>query len=61
MLKRGLYGVRHKASRKHLHRYVNETTFRLNKANRNVHTWDRLAVFAGKAFRHRITYRKPIA
>ena len=61
LLKRGLYGVWHKASRKHLHRYVNEATFRLNEANCKVHTLDRLAAFADKAFRHHLTYRKLIA
>ena len=58
MLKRGLYGVWHKASRKHLHRYVNEATFRLNEGNCKVHTLDRLAAFTDKAFRHRLTYTR---
>ena len=61
MLKRGLYGVWHKASRKHLHRYVNEATFRLNEGNCKVHTLDRLAAFTDKAFRHRLTYARLIA
>ena len=43
--------------KKHLHRYVNEATFRLNEANCKVHTLDRLSAFADRAFRHRITYR----
>ena len=61
LLKRGLYGVWHKASRKHLHRYVNEAAFRLNEGNVKIHTLDRLAAFSDKAFRHRITYRRLVA
>jgi len=61
LLKRGLFGVWHKASRKHLHRYINEATFRLNEANCEVHTTDRLSAFTDKAFRHRLTYRRLIA
>ena len=61
MLKRGLYGVWHKASRKHLHRYINEATFRLSEGNVKVHTLDRLAALTEKSFRHRLTYRKLIA
>ena len=61
ILKRGLYGIWHKTSRKHLHRYVNKATFRLNEGNCKVHTLDRLAVFTDRAFRHRITYRKRTA
>jgi len=57
VLKRGLYGVWHKASYKHLHRYVNEATFRLNAGNVKIHTVDRLASFSSRAFTTRITYR----
>ena len=32
-LKRGLYGVWHKASRKHLHRYIDEATLLLNEGS----------------------------
>ncbi len=58
VLKRGLYGTWHKASVKHLDRYVNEVTFRLNEGNVRVHTLDRLAAFTERAFRHRITYKE---
>ncbi len=58
VLKRGLYGTWHKASVKHLHRYVNEATFRLNQGNVKIHTLDRLASFAKLAFRQRITYEE---
>ena len=58
VLKRGLYGTWHKASLKHIHRYVNECTFRLNEGNVKVHTRDRLAAFARLAFMRRITYKQ---
>lgn len=58
VLKRGLYGTWHKASVKHLHRYVNEATFRLNEGNVKIHTLDRLAAFARLAFKRRITYKQ---
>lgn len=57
VLKRGIYGTWHQVSAKHLHRYANEATFRLNEANCKVHTLERLSAFVGKAFKHRITYR----
>ena len=61
VLKRGLYGTWHKASVKHLARYVNEATFRLNEGSVKIHTNDRLASFAERAFKHRITYKELIA
>ena len=56
LLRRGLYGTWHQVSVKHLHRYVNEATFRLNEANVKFHTLERLEAFVSKAFRHRLTY-----
>ena len=56
VLKRSIYGTWHHVSVKHLDRYVNECTFRLNEGNVKNHTLDRLSVFASKAFTHRITY-----
>ena len=61
VLKRGLYDVWHHASHKNLHRFVDEATFRLNEANCEVHTIDRLNEFSAKAFLHRITYKEVIA
>ena len=61
VLKRGLYGTWHHVTAKHLGRYVNECTFRLNEGNVAVHTLDRLDMFVAKAFRHRITYKELIA
>ena len=61
LLKRGIYGTWHHVSRKHLARYVNECTFRLNEANVKYPTLDRIEAFVARAFKHRITYRELIA
>ena len=61
LLKRGLYGVWHHCQARHLHRYVNEATFRLNEGNVKIHTLDRLDAFAGRSFHHGLTWRKLIA
>ena len=58
VLKRSIYGTWHQVSVKHLARYVNEATFRLNEGSVQRHTLDRLASFAEHAFHHRITYRE---
>jgi hypothetical protein len=42
VLKRGLHGVYHHAGPKHLDRYVQEVTFRLNDGNVKRHTMARL-------------------
>lgn len=61
VMKRGLHGVYHHASEKHLHRYVDEFTFRLNDGHVKRHTLERLASFAKAAFGPRITYKELIA
>ena len=43
VLKRGINGVYHHVSPKHLNRYVGEFTFRLNDGNVQRHSLDRLA------------------
>lgn len=58
VLKRSINGTWHSVSVKHLERYVNEATFRLNEGNVAIHTLDRLAAFADRAFRVRITYKE---
>lgn len=58
VLKRSIHGTWHHVSVKHLERYVHEATFRLNEANVEIHTLDRLAAFAAKAFTTRITYKE---
>ena len=48
VLKRGIYGVYHQVSEKHLQRYVNEFSFRLNQGACANHTLDRIdAMFTG--------------
>ena len=61
LLKRGLYGVWHHASRKHLHRYVNEATFRLNEGSCEVHTNQRMGSLINKSVGKRITYAEATA
>jgi len=56
VLKRGLHGVYHHASPKHLGRYIDEFTFRLNDGNVKVHTLDRLHSFIQATAGRRITY-----
>lgn len=58
VLKRGLHGVYHHASPKHLNRYVQEFTFRLNDGNCQRSTMDRLNAFAARTIGKRITYKE---
>jgi transposase-like protein len=57
VMKRGLHGVYHHASKKHLKRYVNEFTFRLNDGEVKRHTLERLASLVNASFGPRITYK----
>lgn len=61
VLKRGLHGVYHHASPKHLSRYVDEFTFRLNDSNVKVHTMNRLESFITATSGIRLTYARLIA
>lgn len=56
VLKRGVYGVYHHVSNKHIHRYANEFTFRLNEGNVKNHTLERLGSVIDSAFGPRLTY-----
>jgi transposase-like protein len=58
VLKRGLTGVYHHASLKHLGRYVDEFSFRLNEGNVARHTLERLASFVDAVAGKRITYKE---
>jgi transposase-like protein len=60
VLRRGLHGVYHHASEKHLARYVDEFTFRLNDGNVRRHTWDRLDSFVTAVAGKRLTYERLI-
>ena len=57
VMKRGVYGVYHSTSPKHLHRYVNEFTFRLNDGNVANHTLTRLDSLMTASFGPRLTYK----
>jgi transposase-like protein len=61
VLKRGIHGVYHHASPKHLHRYVGEFAFRLGDGDVSRHTLDRLASLFGAAIGRRLTYKDLIA
>ena len=61
VMKRGLHGVYHHASAKHIGRYVDEFTFRLNDGNVVRHTLDRLDSFVDAVTGRRITYKDLIA
>jgi transposase-like protein len=58
VLKRGLHGVYHHASKKHLFRYVDEFTFRLNEGNVENHTLARLDSFVSATAGKRLTYER---
>lgn len=58
VMKRGLHGVYHHASEKHLGRYVNEFTFRLNDGDVRRHTMERLGSLIEASFGPRITYKE---
>jgi transposase-like protein len=61
VLKRGLIGVYHHASPKHLGRYVNEFAFRLNDGDVKRHTLDRLNSFILASAHRRLTYKALVA
>lgn len=58
VLKRGLHGVYHQVSAKHLRRYVDEFAFRLNDGNVGRHTFERLDSFVSAVAGKRLTYRE---
>lgn len=60
VLKRGVYGVYHHVSHKHLFRYINEFTFRLNEGDVRRHTLERLASLVDACVGQRLTYRELI-
>ena len=61
VLKRSIMGTWHHVSRKHLSRYVNEVTFRLNEGNCAVDTLDRMASVARRMGGTRICYQKLVS
>lgn len=61
VMKRGIHGVYHQVSAKHLGRYVAEFTFRLNEGNVKEHTLTRLDSFVAAVVDRRITYKQVTA
>lgn len=61
VLKRGIHGVYHHASPKHLFRYVDEFTWRLNEGNVKRHSLERLASFVDAIVGKRLTYERLIS
>ena len=61
VLKRGIIGVYHQVSVKHLGRYVQESAFRLNEGNVRRQTIDRLDSFIAGVAGKRLTYEGLIA
>jgi len=60
VMKRGLIGVYHHASAKHLGRYVDEFAFRLNDGDVKRHTLQRLDSFIDGVAGKRLTYKELI-
>lgn len=58
LLKRGIYGTWHHISPKHIARYVNEVTFRLNAGNVARHTLERLDSFILAVDGQRLTWER---
>lgn len=61
LLKRGFYGTHHWFSGKHLQRYINEFTFRLNEGNCKAHTLARIDAMLMGMEGVRLTYSNLIA
>jgi transposase-like protein len=59
LVKRGVYGVYHWVSKKHLQRYLGEYSFRYN--TRDLHNSDRFVEFLGGLANTKLTYAKLIA
>lgn len=57
VLKRGLHGVYHHVSDKHLARYVNEFAFRLNDGNVKTHVLLRMNALVDQCVGKRLTYQ----
>ena len=58
VLKHSIHGTWHHVSPKHLGKYVNEATFRLNEGNCEVDTLDRMEAFAIQIGNKRLLYKK---
>ena len=61
VLKRSIHGTWHHVSPKHLRRYVDEATFRLNEGNCEVDTLDRMAALIKRLTDSRLPYSVLVA
>ena len=61
VLKRSIHGTWHHVSPKHLRRYVDEATFRLNEGNCKVPTLERMAALGRRLTDSRISYADLVA
>lgn len=61
VMKRGIHGVYHQVSPKHLGRYINEFSFRLNAGNVKRQTMQRLDSLIAATAHKRLTYKALIA
>lgn len=61
VLKRGYHGTYHHFSKKHIDRYVNEFTFRLNEGDCRIDTIDRMKSLISGAKHKTLTYKELIA
>ena len=61
VFKRSITGTWRHVSRKHLHRYVDEATFRLNQGNCEVDTIDRIEAIVSRIGDKRIAYRELVS
>lgn len=61
VLQRGILGVYHHVTPKHLGRYADEFSFRLNEGNVKRHTMDRLDSLTTGTAGKRLTYKDLIA
>lgn len=58
VLRRGYNGIYRSMSTKHLHRYVNEFTFRLNEGCVKRHTLEQIDVLVDQPIGKRLTYKE---
>ncbi len=61
VLKRSITGTWHHVSTKHLHRYVNEASMRLNNGNCRIDTIDRMNALAAQIGGRRLPYKELVA
>lgn len=59
LLKRGVYGSFHHVSKRHLHRYCDEFSFRWNTRKATDAAWTDAALRASEG--KRLTYRQPLS